>query len=301
MLKTSFGVFLILLLLTQFLAIGQPIDLHQRSFGLGPTNLYLQHPAYLGSEGFAILEVGNLTNSGAFSKVRTYYAFGGIALSKREKSAHGHLGAFLYNESVGDFIQRPRGYLNYAWHIKLNSTFTLGAGARFGFVNYTFPSSDVSPGGSATAPDGSIGLWLQSERTRLGLSSLQILNSKIIPIDLTFRYPRSYNLFASCKIPLSVSSSLTPYTQVNIKPTQINSDYDVGVLLNLNDYIFFGPNFRNQRSVSFIFMVNNIVLTKMGYFNIKFAYNHPIISRTRIEIQSVEICLGMLFKKQEDE
>ena len=295
--KISWGGIIVAYAISNNQVLCQTTNLYPSSYSLSPTMLVLIHPGALGMNGNTEISINNLNNTGAFSKVRSFSGYGSFRLSNKEKNSHGNLGATLCNESEGNYIQRPRAYLNYSWHTKLSSAFSAGAGIAAGILNYSFSASDVSAGGSATGPDAAVGLWLENDKIKLGFSISQVFNSKITPIDIPFRFPRFYSAFASYKIVLLEKLFLNPFFLLTIKPQSPYSNYDSGFLFNISDFVAIGPSFRSQRSLSFLVSFYQISLSDTDFLSLKFAYNHPVITVFQANTPSFEISLGFSRKK----
>ena len=275
----------------------QATNLFPPSVALNVVIPILTQPGQLCTDKLPEINVGNLSNTGAFSRIRTFYVTGGVKLHQTSVRNSGSIGVVLLNESEGNYIQKPRGSFLYNWQINLNSDYTFGTGIGVGFLGYTMASSDVSAGGSAFAPDASLGVWLESEKIKLGVSGQQLFNRNIRPIEYSFKYPRLYNVYSSYAFRLSETIELNPFLILSLKPEELNSDYDSGILLNISRFLLIGPCLRHQRTISFLISFSEIKITENDLLKFHFAYNYPTKNSLYKQPSSFELSLSFSRKK----
>jgi hypothetical protein len=128
--------------------------------------------------------------------------------NKSGNSAH-VAGLMIHSEFETDILKRTRLYFRYSWNTKISENTKLSAGIHAGFFNYAIRSSNSSSGVSVFAPDANIGLWLNGKKTNLGISSSQILNSKVRPVNSQYSLNRYLNLFADYKLLSFPNTELT--------------------------------------------------------------------------------------------
>jgi type IX secretion system PorP/SprF family membrane protein len=256
----------------------------------------LINPASSGSQdSFMDFRSGNLGNAGPFKEIRTLYANGSVLIRKKNQYKH-VAGLTFYNDKEGDPIQRTRFYGNYALHISLTSRTYLSSGVSFGLVNYSFQGSSSYSTGSDSNYDGSAGIWLYSDNYHAGISLNQIFNRKLIPINEVFILAPYLSITGSRKIKIDKTLSLNPHFLLNC----FNKNYcqvDLAMLVILGNHFSIGGSYRSGRGMSWIAGISDIPLMK-NKIEIYFSYFSPIFITKRINVNSYQISLNYLLKKQ---
>lgn len=275
--------------LISFFTSAQNIYRYPTSVSQYLNSYILVNPASGGLRSKAELSFGNQEYIGPLRRVKNYYVYVGIRTNKAENTKKSVLAFFASNEKDGDYINRSRVYLNYAWHTQLSDNLWIGAGAFAGFINYTFDGTTSTGGGSDFRPDGSLGILLHNDDLHIGLSVNQILNSRLKPLIAQYTFPVYYNFTFNKNIELSPHFKLKPSSLITLKPSEKLVDYNVGFLTTIDDKVVFGTNYKHQAVVSFLVGVQNIEFD-LHSFSLNISYNRPIGQYS--VVQSVELVFG---------
>ena len=253
----------------------------------------LINPAGMGKDSSMEFNVGNKSLTGAFNGVRTFYAFGNIQLNKRNSHGVKHvLGLSFINDKEGNYINRNRASIMYAFHLPVSQRTTISAGVALGMVNYFFKASNISAGGSAFAPNADVGLWLHRENFNIGISSNQIIESQLTPIDQTYSLDRHYNLIVDKIFYISPFVSITP-AMVFRWYSQDFYTVDVGLVTLLQQKISFAATYKYERGFSFSGGLENIILGQ-SIFKTMFSYFTPAGGAQYYNPVSYEISVGFI-------
>jgi type IX secretion system PorP/SprF family membrane protein len=256
----------------------------------------LVNPAATGRDSSLQINTGNKSLLGAFAGVRTFYVNGNIQLgcSKRKTSRH-ILGANFINDKEGTYINKNRASLTYAVSIRLGSRTSLNAGLAAGFINYSYKATDINGGGSAFAPNADLGLWLQRSDFNIGISSDQILPSKLTPIDETYTISRYYNLLADKTIKINYFLALRPAFSIRWLNKNIYN-IDLALLSLIRNNFIAGLTYKYQKGISICTGLDRLRF-KNEVFKFMFSYYYPSNRLTYYNSSSVEISLGFLLSK----
>lgn len=257
-----------------FPLMGQHTVLYPEVFSAFFNHQALFNPAFQQDTGRIAFSVSLKSRMGAFKNIATYYATLDRNFMNEKNSGH-TLRLLFYNEKEGPYIEKPRGYFNYAYRIAITREAFLSAGAAVGFAQVAFSAPSASASGSATMPDASVGLYLRAKRVRLGASSLQLLNSESSPASVLVKLSRYYNFFAEIEKQMGYAWKLKTaflYRMLPVYPDNI----DLALLLSYRDTFLFGTSGRYRYGMSFFVSFN--INAGNSLLNLNFAYNAPFLS-----------------------
>ncbi|MDF2454398.1 MAG: hypothetical protein K0R51_391 [Cytophagaceae bacterium] len=250
----------------------------------------LINAASIGKDSAIELSTGNQSLTGAFSGVRTFYAYGHAQLNARKKNKSRHvIGLTFINDKEGSFINRNRATLQYAFHLPISRKSILSAGASAGFINYSYKASNISAGGSAYAPNADIGLWLHRARFNIGISGNQLLASKLTPIDETYTIERHYNLTADKTVALGPYLSLTPAFIFR----WFDKDYynaDLALIIVIQDNVTAAVGYKYNKGLSVSGGLEDIKLSQ-HVLKMMFSYYFPVGEVSNYNPQAYELSL----------
>jgi type IX secretion system PorP/SprF family membrane protein len=277
-----------LLILTNLPLWGQRNDIFPDLYSAYFNNVTLINPSFIPSEGKVDLVATYKNRIGPFSKIATYSFTGAKVFRKENQTAH-LARIIFFNEKEGPYIQRPRGYANYAYSLPLTENTQLSAGIALGFSQIAFSAPSATGVGTAMLPDGSLGLSLRSKDLSFGISSLQLFNASSEAINALIRLRRHYNFFLSTQKDLSLNWKVKGYFFYRILP-YANNNTDITLALDYKNVFCFGSSIRYRQGMSF-FVTFNINLGKDRLL-LNFAYNSPILSNSNNLLNSVELTTG---------
>ncbi len=261
-------------------------------------NYSLVNPAVAGSYAPVEVALDYKSLTGVFSQVRTFYASSNFRISektnKRTSQNKQILGATLFGDKEGDFFGRTRGYLNYAYHLGLRKNLVLSAGVSAGIVSYAYKSSTASAGGSSNGFTGNAGLWLYSDKMHLGISSLDLTNQRLKPINAPVLLSRFYIATFDYSIALSRTINIVPEAELIIYGSNYNR-------INAGAYVIL----QNTVSAGFLYKLNQGYVFTVGFENVKlfqgktnlfFSYKVPSATANQLPVSSFEITMNYLLQ-----
>lgn len=254
----------------------------------------LTNPAYAVVDSNLSLISGNKMNFGSFKIFRTNYLSLTFRPNFSEKSSfrrHG-FGLAALTEKEGEYIHYNRFYLSYAFRTRLSESTSLAAGATFGLANNSIQGTSISPGGSALAPDGNIGLWLYGEKAYVGVSLNQLLNSDLKPIGESFRLVRNSNFTAGRRFKITPLTKLTSIINVR-SATGYEMDVDFMNVLLIQNILSAGVNYRHHKSLVLSFGFENLRFNQGRHLAAGwFSYSIPFSRYVSSNIQTYEITIS---------
>lgn len=171
--------------LTANLNAQQEVALNPVQFGQFYNNLTLYNPAMNCTESDYQAGMGNQRLLGNFNKISTYFLQAGMRIGSQKalnNAPFSALGAMLYNDREGKYLNRTRAYLNYVWHGHVSKNLSMAGGFYAGGVNYSVQGTELSGNGSDIAPDGMIGIQFYNRHFYSGISYNQIFSGQLQPL-----------------------------------------------------------------------------------------------------------------------
>ena len=267
-------------------------------------NYSLINPAVAGSYSPVEVFLDYKSLTGVFSQVRTFYASSNFRIVEKTNNRSSLnkqvIGATLFGDKEGDFFGRTRGYLNYAYHIGLRKNLILSAGISAGIVSYAYKSSTASAGGSSNGFTGNAGLWLYSDKMHIGISSLDLTNQRLHPIDAPVLLSRFYIATFDYSIPLSRTFSIVPEAELIVYGTKYNR-VNAGAYVMMQNSVSAGVLYKLDQGYVFTVGFENVKLFQ-GKTNLFFSYKVPTSTANQLPVSSFEITMNYLLlnlKKQD--
>ena len=194
-------------------------------------------------------QLDNITELGIFNNIGRFYLDVDKKLGLSKLNDNHYLGVSVYNSKQGDFINRSRFHVRYGHENKIGSKTYLSTGATFGFVNYSFLTSQGGTGGSDFAPDGSIGFSIKHKNTSIGFAVQQIFNAVIIPVNQSFPLDRLYNINANRDFNISQQVSSSTSLVYQIKSTSA-STFSLNQSILFHKLIYVAANYHSFNKIS---------------------------------------------------
>jgi hypothetical protein len=119
--------------------------------------------------------------------------------NRKKRNAH-TAGIIIHSEFETKILKRTRAYLRYSYNTDIGSGLKASAGINAGIFNYFIKASSSSAGMSVIVPDAAVGLWLNGYKFNIGLSTSQIFNSIVKPVNTYYSLRRYFSLHADYKI-----------------------------------------------------------------------------------------------------
>lgn len=235
-------------------------------------NYYMINPAVAGTEDFIDFKSGyRMQWTGFNGAPRNYYLSGHTALGKVNtrrmagvaRTPHHAVGAIVSGQKVGLFSHNT-AYFTYAYHLPLSRTGVLSIGAQAGVNQYAFDRNSAyfgEEGMPETAVvaanqikfDMGIGAWFYTPKLFIGLSSVQLLKSKISylnPNEDNGYLDRHYYLTGGYKVKFSRFWAFIP--SVLLKGTTTAYQVDVNGKLKFSNLYWFGASYRHTDAVALL-------------------------------------------------
>lgn len=238
----------------------------------------------------------NRFHTGAFGKIYNFYLLANLNLSHNDTALFvNSVGVKFLNERDGEYVERPKYYLNYTIQRLIYKNYWLGLGVDIGRAGYIFKGTDVSTFGSDSNWDGNLGLSVVQPTLIVAFSVNQFLNSKVIPKNFYFKWQRYKILFLEKKFNFS-RSVLSTYLQSKFY-TNLKNEYDAGINFYILNVYCVGTNLWVGRSLSFTTGFKNLSINN-HQFSTFFSYNIPTSNQNSLKINSFELSLKYQFKKE---
>ena len=261
--------------------------------------LSLVNPSVSGLEYNYEFSAGHQRLLGNFSKLSTNY----FIFNKRFKTYNitaypfSSFGIFLYNDREGQYLNRGRFYLQYAWHSRIFEKYFISGGLKVGGVNYLVKGTPLSGNGSSYNADGGAGVSFYNKSFYLGICFDQMFNSELQPIDeITILSPfvliNTYKVFN-----INKSYSLTPYflTRLTTDRMEKHDIYSLNIKFEIIDKIYFTGGVRSGSGMIFMLGTKNLNLAD-GVIDFGISYLIPT-TRSVLNINTLEFNLGYKLKK----
>ncbi len=171
--------------LTANLNAQQDVALYPVQFSQFYNNPSLYNPAMNCSASDFQAGMGNQRLLGNFNNISTYFMQAGMRIGSpkaMDNAPFSALGALLYNDREGKYLNRTRAYINYVWHGHISRNLSMAGGFSAGGVNYSVQGTELSGNGSDIAPDGIIGIQFYNQKFFSGVSYNQIFSGQLQPL-----------------------------------------------------------------------------------------------------------------------
>jgi type IX secretion system PorP/SprF family membrane protein len=241
------------------------------------------------------ISVESRRNTGFWHNNQTSLGYGAFRIQpKNSANSHG-LGMSVYNEKEGNYLKRYRSYLQYAYHVAINSSWQASAGLSLGIMTYQVGSNDYDGGGSSSTFDGSIGFLLAGKGTYLGLTIAQIPEKKVQPIFEQTELSRYYQIMIGKDFELNPDLLLKNNINTRIFSGQ-SPDIFLQSGLSWKDMIGFYGLYRWDRQVSFLLGLEKI---EWEGLHLKAFLSYDIAINNDQRYQAFEISLQCVKPKKE--
>jgi type IX secretion system PorP/SprF family membrane protein len=259
-------------------------------FGLFFNGYSIINPASCGAKSDVEVQAGRQQNSGIRKGIATTYFSGAFRIQNVRTSNFSVMGLSFINDKEGEYLKRSSAYFIYAWHTKLSTNVSISAGINAGIYSYTVSGTNANVAGSATAFDGSAGLWLYAKQFYAGISVNQIPNSELTPLyEETTKLVRHYNITGGYVLNVHQNVTVTPSFLLR-SSSAFPVDLDAAVMVSLKQIFTVGINYRYHKS-----LVSIIGLEKLKFGNetltAMFSYAVPV-GKIAANIQPYELTLN---------
>lgn len=273
-------------------------------------NQYQLNPAITGSEAFVDFRAGHRRQWLGFEGApRTSFVSAHAPIDNgwpsgswsRRKSHHG-VGAMAFHDQAGP-IALSGMFGSYAYHLKISDQWNASLGFSAGIkqfrllrdkINAVQSTEDLFLDNGNTndiKADGSVGIWLYSQKMFFGGAINQLLNQ---PLQYnatdqgygTGRLRRHMHVTFGVELPMSEQIKIVPSAMIRgVKGAPIN--YDFNARLFYEDQFWIGTSYRHNDAISFLVgtVINDQLM--VGY-----AYDFPSGSISGPEGSSHEIVVG---------
>ncbi|HVD98974.1 MAG TPA: type IX secretion system membrane protein PorP/SprF [Cytophagaceae bacterium] len=280
-------------------AYGQHYNDYSNATDIFFRNYTLINPAVGGSYAPVELSMDYHGLNGVFSQVRNFYGSANFRLKEKQNRRNSQnkqvLGTLWYGEKEGEFFGKTRGYLQYSYHIGLQENLFLSAGISAGLVSYSYKSSTASAGGSTNGLTGNLGLWLYSDKMHLGISSQDVPNTTLKPIDAPILLSRFYTLTFDRSFLLSHTLRLTPAAEFIYYGKKYNT-FSAGAWLVIQNTVSAGVLYKWHQGYVCSVGFEKIRLFQ-GKTNFFFTYKVPSVGANQLPVSAIEITMNYFLTK----
>lgn len=267
------------------------------SFNFFPQNSFLLIPSHVGIDTDIQTNIVYKSYFGPLSTIRTYladvnYTISGGKADFLKKDKH-IIGAGLYNDKEGEFFNRNRVMLRYAWHRQLTEKWHIAGGAAFHVVNYVFKSSNSGSNGSDFAGSGNLGVSLYTDLFKLGIATNDFNKPSVQPVDFRFNLYRFYTLHLEKNLTINHRTSVIGSLLSNYIP-QGRSTQSLHVGVILSDKVGIHTFIHSWSGWGFAFGLKQLKLND-GWFDLTMSYKVPYSKQISPPSGNYEINLGYYF------
>ncbi len=308
----------LLLLPLLLLATAPALAQQQAQYSQYMNNNYLLNPGATGVEDYIDVKFSYRTQwTGLEGAPKTYYASISSSLGKwrstpkrtlRDRYRPFHaVGGLVYNDVTGP-TSRTGAYASYACNLVLTTKIRMALGVSVGMQQFAvdgeqlhfFDPTTRAASAAARVLDGSVGLWMYSPDFYVGVSSAQLLGSKLDfsygPNLLDAGAPgntlrRHYFATAGVRVKLDEDWSLVPSVLVKaVAPAPLS--VDLNAKLKYQDLLWFGVSWRAFDSA--------VAMVGISYeqFTLGYSYDAGLSGLGGYHSGSHEVLLGLRLKKK---
>lgn len=258
-------------------------------------NFYLLNPAILDTTERIGLSLGNRTLTGLFEGVTRFYGDVSALVHPKNANISHSVGLQAITSKDGPIFSRNRAYFRYAYRTALYGKVSISAGLSLGVVNYTTKGSQANAGGSASVPDGNLGIWLTSPSIQVGFSCQQMLEPNVQPIIQSFRLYRYFNYNLNHLLKLSSSLSLRTSVFVKHQP-HLPLNVEAAPLFVWKNIFETGINYKYNKGVALAMGFSNINIY-MGHVRVMASYFLNTHNLSGVNDNVLEFSVGYAYKK----
>lgn len=217
-------------------------------------------------------------------------------ITPKESKSYHNIGAILYYDKEGSYLNRYRAYVNYAYTVPLNDLWSTSLGASLGAMSYKVGNENFT-GGQDNTFDGNIGFSLFSQSWTFGLSLLQIPQGQVQPIVERSLLKRYYAAYVHRCIDLSAKSRLL--TDLNTTVFGVQKPWvNARCSWEYNELISIGMLYKWNKSLGLIFGLEKI---KLGENLLKLHLSYDMNISKSYKNNSVEVSLSFYRPKIQNE
>lgn len=245
-----------------------PIRFAQYDQGYSATN-----PAAAGYQSFFQASLGHQRQGSNWTQIYTTYAVGSMRLSDAEEDGFHAAGLSLWSDHEGQLLSQTGFYAQYAYHQRILEDLRLSVGFALGGMSFLVQSTDFTPGGGDTRPDGHLGLWVYGDSYFSGFSVNHLFNSRLQPVEQRIRLATHYNFIGGKRFRVNPDLQLLLMAQSRLSSV-VGTEADVSLKGIIADKLSFGTSYRINRSFVFIAGLES-VQAGWGDLRLNFSYETP--------------------------
>lgn len=231
------------------------------------------NPAFAGSDSYFNAYASHRTQwAGITDAPRTYQ----LGLHAPSKSGKMGFGGHIITDVAGP--TKRFGFQGvYAYHLQINETSKLALGASFGLTQFTIDGSQITLregndnalNGSIQSelkPDASFGALWYSDKFRVGVSAMQILNNNLdlFPGDGDGKMAVHYYLTGGYKFNVSEQFDIEPTSLIKfVDPMPAQIDLSARVIYKTN--LWLGASYRSSDAIAIFAGYNILDYLTLGY------------------------------------
>lgn len=253
------------------------------------TNMAAVNPAYIPVEGKGRFVAAHQSRTGPFRQISSQWFTGSLKSSQDQ-----HAGIFrviVANHQQGPYISEPRGYINYAYQIKMKDDMHLSAGLMAGVAGIFYSAQSATGSGSATVPDGAVAMAWDWKGFLAGASLMQMFNSELSPITESNKLQRHIQLL------IRQNKKIAPYWDVSAAATgrQDLQDWRVAINTTYHNALTFGAIMNIRQGLAFSGTLHTSVGDK-DEMTASFTYQSSFLGSVPVNVSSLEVILGYVFR-----
>ncbi|WMN11973.1 type IX secretion system membrane protein PorP/SprF [Marivirga salinae] len=283
------------------------------------TNQFLINPAIAGSQDMDEIKLGGRIQWIGFEDApQTVFASYHAPFKKMpfqttmKKRGHHGIGAILIKDITGP-VSQTSAHLNYAYNHPFTANLNGAVGVSLGLLQHTIDMGQLSFKNSNDPiidrlmptrfiPDGSVGIWLYSDRFYFGASVTQIISNTTMFVPTGERQVETFDLeahyFANIGYKLDIGDERSGWFLVpsvlfkSVRPS--SGHFDFNIRAQKENSFWFGTSFRQDDSFSAL-----VGLSAMEDFAFTYSYDFIISDIGPYSGGSHELTMTFKFKKKQ--
>ena len=251
------------------------------------------NPAAMGTENKLDLRVGEQVHTGNYSRFRYFFAHAENTASNEDNTQGHAYGITFMNNREGNLLSLKRVYLHYAYHLPLTGRWRISGGISAGIINFSAEQTISASQISTFTLDGGLGLWLYSDKEKIGISSGQVLNNHLRVIHERIAIKRFYRFIYCRSFTLNSQIQVVPSVLLTFKKEGL--DMDLNSTFVLHQKVRCGLSYRHHKGSAFIFGLQDLSLFN-GSSNLTLSYNSPWPAPELGNIHAFEMIIAYMIR-----
>lgn len=235
----------------------------------------------------------------AYSKLYSgFYRNNNLSLfSASHRIGHKHnVGILGYYDKEGNYIDRYRIYLQYAFNVKLNHIWTSSLGTSLGVASIKAGDPNTTSYGQDNCFDGNIGIAFYNNSTTIGFSLLQIPQQNLQAISEKNILTRYTNINLSHDFSLNHKTKWTNFALISVYNNR-KPHFQIKTGLLINEIVSVSLLHRWRQALGFMFGLESIKINNQ-IMKLHISYDVNVSNSYRNNSAELTLNYGVPYKKK---